>query len=502
MKALSNIIDGAKVMAFGYDGIVDKKRRKAPSTVTASEDQILKGSDRRKAIATPREQRRNNVLAAWAIRKHLDYVSHFTFQAQTSSKEYNQQLESLVRWWSRPKNCDIAGRHSLRKYTRLVEASRTVDGDIGVMRLRSGHIQAIEGDRIATPTSGTIPTDKMRLKDQKNLQNGVLLNNAGAARSYVVLKRKNNSKTLEFDRIVRATNMDLVAYYDRFDQVRGISPLMTALDTFADILEVQEYQRIKQKISSLFGTVIKRNLTDDNDGFNYTDDGSDTTGNNPRYDYELKTGMKLELDINDDLDLVESKTPGGSFIDFQTMCIHLALLALDMPMTMFDSRQSSYSAQRQDILNYQRSSKNKQEDLQEFLDTLVAWKLRQWIAQGLIGPPPGSAAGNINAPVGTAQNWIWRPCGVPWIDPLKEITAYNAGISSGLLSRKEAKSLMGCTDQTIDQTFDELAEEEESAVERGITIQVAMPGAITTRDEEGTRNDANETSQDRAIEDE
>jgi capsid protein len=486
MKALQNIIDGAKVSMFGYDALVDKKRRKAPTSATSSEDRTLANGEKRKAQATVRDMRRNYGLAAWMIRKHLDYVSDFRFCATTKDKAYNEQLESLMRWWSRPQNCDIAGRHSLSRYVRLAEAMRTVDGDIGTLLLKSGKIQAIEGDRIGKPSAGAIPVGSMTLDRQSMLQNGVLTNGQGRATNYVLLKRKVNSSSLEFDKVVRARNLKLLAYYDRFDQVRGISPLMTAIKTNTDIDEVQEYQRVKQKVSSLFGTVIERDQVDDDDGFDYTSDGETT----PKYDYTLKTGMKLELNKGDKLDLVESKTPGGSFIDFQTMSIHLALLSLDIPMSFFDSSQTSYSSRRSDVLDYQRSSKTKQADLIGFLDGLTAWKIAQWEAQGLLPARP----------VEGADTWIWRPCGIPWIDPLKEVNAYNIAINNGLLSRREAKNLMGCSDQPLEQTFQELSQEEAMAVEQGITLTVGMPGAPTTRDEE-VGNEANQPTADEGVTD-
>jgi len=164
-----------------------------------------------------------------------------------------------------------------------------------------------------------------------------------------------------------------------------------------------------------------------------------------------------------------------------------------LPMTMFDSKQSSYSAQRQDLLNYQRSVRAKQADLIDFLDELTAWKIGTWERSGLL--PRRERPQDGTTPVNPA--WVWRPCGIPWIDPLKEVNAYSIAVANGLLSRREAKNLMGCSDQSWERTIDELAEEEEMAVTKGATLQIAMPGSITTRDEEGVSNPANETVQDR-----
>ena len=51
-------------------------------------------------------------------------------------------------WWSQPVNFDITGRFGLQRFTRLAEMWRTVDGDMGVLKLSRALVQAIEGDRI------------------------------------------------------------------------------------------------------------------------------------------------------------------------------------------------------------------------------------------------------------------------------------------------------------------------------------------------------------------
>ena len=179
------------------------------------------------------------------------------------------------------------------------------------------------------------------------------------------------------------------------------------------------------------------------------------------------------------------------------MSIHITLLALDIPMSFFDSSHSNYSSRRSDVLDYQRAVKTKQADLIGFLDGLTAWKISQWERAGLLPPRP-TADNSLPAPI---DSWIWRPCGIPWIDPLKEVNAYSIAIMNGLLSRREAKNLMGCSDQPWEQTAKELAEEESIAEEQSFTLTVSMPGAATTRDEE-EGNTANETSQDRESENE
>ena len=81
-------------------------------------------------IANARDLNQNFSIAAWAIRRHLDYTSSFTFQPRTGDAELDASLANLMRWYSRPKNCDAASRHSLGEIIRMAEMRRTIDGDV------------------------------------------------------------------------------------------------------------------------------------------------------------------------------------------------------------------------------------------------------------------------------------------------------------------------------------------------------------------------------------
>jgi hypothetical protein len=46
-----------------------------------------------------------------------------------------------VRWWSQPLNFEVTGRFGLQRFTRLAEMRRTVDGDMGVLKLSRALVQ-------------------------------------------------------------------------------------------------------------------------------------------------------------------------------------------------------------------------------------------------------------------------------------------------------------------------------------------------------------------------
>ncbi len=207
---------------FGYDAVEDKDRRKPPAANTKSEDDLLTPGKRKKLTGATRDIHRNFSIAGWAIRKHLDYVSTFSFQSRTGSKELDDRIEEMFAWWMRPANCDVAGRHSLGRLIRLTEARRTVDGDVFLLKLSDGRLQAIEGDRVCTPTRG-LPAGV----NAKELTHGVQADKAGRPRAYCICKRSPLGGSA-FERIVRAAFMEHHGFFDRFDQLRGISPLAPA----------------------------------------------------------------------------------------------------------------------------------------------------------------------------------------------------------------------------------------------------------------------------------
>ncbi len=92
---------------FGrYIAAEPNQQRRDPGTRIQSSDALLDSQKRRRVVEGARELNRNFSVAAWAIRKHLDYVSTFTFQANTDDPVFNERLEALMNWYNRHPNPD------------------------------------------------------------------------------------------------------------------------------------------------------------------------------------------------------------------------------------------------------------------------------------------------------------------------------------------------------------------------------------------------------------
>jgi len=434
---------GISAQKFGYAAVEASNRRRAPLAVTRSEDDELPTAGRRKLIATSRDLLRNFSIAGWAVRQHLNYVATVSFQSRTGDTDFDRRLEDLFLWWSAPERCDIAGRHSLQSLLWLAETARVVDGDILILRTISGQLQLIEADRIFSP--------KVEGEKGRNIVGGVEVDEYGRALRYAVHRRLPGGG-FAFEKWVDADNAKLLGYYDRVDQVRGVSRLASVVNTLVDLYEGIDYAVAKAKIAQLFGLVTYRDARES--GFATEEVGG---SDGPRYEVKFGRGpFYLDLLDGDRAEILESKTPPAEFQEFCRQLICIVLKALDIPFSFYDESHTNYSGARQALLQYQQGLAQKREALLQLLDWITVWKISQWISAGILRLPKG--VGRI-----TDIAWEWIPMGMPWIDPLREIQADTMAIEAGLRSRSQILRERG---GDFFATADQLAVEEEYLRER------------------------------------
>lgn len=432
---------------FGrYIAAESSNQRRDPGTNIKSSDAILDTTKRRRLIEGGRELWRNYSVAAWAVRKHLDFVSTFTFQSSTQYPEFNAQLEKLMRWYSRSINCDVANRHSLRRIIRIAEARRVLDGDVFLVKV-NGKLQAVEGDRVQDPPN----------RDAKaTWVHGIHLAPGGRMMGASVYQRMQDGR-YQYEREIRAGNIMQLAYWDSFDQYRGVSPLASAIPEFQDCLEVKDYARAKAKVTQLFALAITREMAD-------SDDEEESGG---EYRIDLGKGpVKVELDPGDKMDFLESKHPSTEFQAFLTMCLQSALKSLDIPWSFYDEAYTNFFGSRAALIQYLQSVKSKREDLREILDRITVWKVLQWVAEGVLTLPRGLLVEDLA--------WDWIPSGMPWWNPAQEVQGDVLAIANKLRTRTEIRRERYGDDWK--DVVRKLAEEEEYMLELGLSpITTATP---------------------------
>lgn len=457
-----------------YDAATDKNRRKAATSTLRSEDRELTETKRKKLVGGARELRRNFAIAAWMIRKHLDFVASFNFQCNSPDKAVNDRVCALMDWYNRAENCDVANRHSLRKKVRLYEAHRVVDGDVAGLKIGGiggdrGKIQDIEGDRIRSGPPETLPNGR-------KIEHGVITNDAGKALAYQIHRRVGNGG-YEFERTVPASSVFMHGFYDRFDQVRGISPIASALNSLRDVYEGFDYALAKAKVSQMFGLKFTR------DAAETFDNVTDNTAAGGGYEVDFGRGpVVLDLDPGDDADFIESRNPSTEFQSFTQAIIMVSLKALDLPYSFYDESFTNFFGSRAALIQYQNSCRDKRADVLDLLRRVTTWRLGMFVDDGILKLPSMMALEDIA--------FTWTPAGMPWWDPAKEVKGATDAIAAGLRTRTEVR-LETHGDDWRD-VVDKLAEEEAYLKAAGVTV--AMPAATpdtTTQDDNNDDDQAN-----------
>lgn len=363
--------DRPLALGGGYDGGKTSERRKAVSTLLGSEDHVQTATERKRLVGNTRDLRRNHADAAWSIRKHLDYVATFRFQARTDDEGLNRELEAFVAWASEADRFDAAGKHSRQSFTRLAEAARTCDGDLLVLKMNDGSVKAIEGDRVRKPM-GRLP----RGFKADQFTHGVKSDLRGRATHYAIHDRQGG--VFVFRAIMAARLFWHLAYFDRFDQLRGVSPLASALNLHRDQYEARELALAKFKVEQLFALVFSRNAEEApgelTGGTDTDDDGEADSA--AGYDVDMGKGpVQLDLDPGDKAEFLNSETPGGHAIEFMTFVVSIAMKALDIPYSFFDSSKTNFYGGRADVMQYVKSASAKQLGNQSFLSGWFRWRL-------------------------------------------------------------------------------------------------------------------------------
>ncbi|MDE2100063.1 MAG: phage portal protein [Patescibacteria group bacterium] len=436
----------------GYDAVIDNNRRKRASGVNRSEDQELTPFDRWRLYTAGRDIARNFPAVAFAVRKHLDYVSKFSFRNKTKSAAA-EKFSQLVRTWARPENCDVAGRHGLLRMIRLAERSRTVDGDILIVKWTDGRLQLVEADRIRTPPGG-FPTG-INLNPMEFLH-GVQTDLAGRAEQFCVCRRARASDyslasgMFYFERMVPSDACWHHGYFDRVDQVRGVSPLAPAVNAFRDVYEGCDYALAKMKVSQFFGLVTTRESDQPLGTIAPVQPPTPLTLETQIYDNNPEpTGFKVDfgkapfhLDLNkgDEAKFLDSNTPSNELQSFVGIMLEMGMKALDIPFSFYRENYTNYSGQRQAWIQYAQSAEMKRSDNIELLNEILQWRISLWIEDGELQGAVEDYA------------WEWVPTAAPWIDPLKEIQADSQALSIGVSSRQRL-----CREQGLD--FFEVARE-------------------------------------------
>jgi lambda family phage portal protein len=140
-------------------------------------------------------------------------------------------------------------------------------------------------------------------------------------------------------------------------------------------------------------------------------------------------------------------------------------LDVDYPTLTGDLSQANYSSMRAGKLESQETYKKVQNHfISHFCLPIFEGWLRMAILSGQVNLPMSNFE-KYNNPKFRGRRW-------PWVDPTKDMTAAISGIEAGLRTRTDVIAEAG---GDLEETFEQLAEEERKAKELGLSFVKAEP---------------------------
>jgi capsid protein len=429
---------------FGYNAVEDKGRRQAPKPRVYHESEVLTKLKRRKLQATAQDQARNLSLVAWMVRKHLDYVSKFHLSFRTDT-ELDALVNRIFRWHGRPENLDYMQRFGRDEFFRMFELEKVLCGDAAILKLPGLKLQAIESDEI---TKGDGAPEGVN-------DSGLVVDAMGRPTHFAICKR--NPGIIAGSQYVHHSlepreNVIFDAYWTRFkSQYRGISPLSTAINTVQDLHEGFEWNMIKAKMHAIFGVAIMRKDDAGDGGMGGASGataettGATATDTGTTFDIDPRSVNLIDLNPGEDIKTVESGTPSSEFVEGSYLFIQIAMLALDIPVTFFDSRRSSFSARIADLNEYEVSNDAKRTKNRYVRQAYSDWVIEQiWNDAGSPWPLREVATRAGYGRLREVQEQVeWVASGSPWLDKLNQIAGDELGISLGLDNAVDAARRRG-----------------------------------------------------------
>jgi len=128
---------------------------------------------------------------------------------------------------------------------------------------------------------------------------------------------------------------------------------------------------------------------------------------------------------------------------------------------------------------YDRSCKAKRDVVLESLRRITVWKLQQWIISGLLVLPDGMTVNDV------PFEWVHR--GMPWWDPVKEISGDVMAIQAGLDNPYRICKERGRGE--FDENLKQIAKAKEAAELLGIQLSFIPPEVEENPEDPDTQED-------------
>lgn len=395
-----------------------------------------------------RHLQRNHDLARGALRT---MVNNFVgangiaveFQPRRADgsihKDYAYALAQAFREWKR--RPEVTRQHSWAQVQRLVASTWIRDGEAFAHELIGPVPYLTHTSRVPYSLEllepDLIPMDY----DQgARIRQGIEINAWGQPVAYHVYKQHpgENVRFVRGEDLKRvpADRMIKVSRVDRIGQLRGISEFASVITRLEDIKDYEESERVAAKVAAMLTAYVKRQAPD---GGGYMAPETDEQGNPRPRELSMAPGMIIDtLAVGEDIGLIDSKRPNPNLITFRQGQLRAFAAGFGISYSSASrDYNGTYSAQRQELVEQWVNYAVLTDD---FVSLFVQPVLERWV---LLAHMSGAVPRPADVVPGTEHDFLFIGQSMPWIDPVKEATAWVTLVRAGFASEVEVARRRG-----------------------------------------------------------
>lgn len=417
---------------------------------------------------------------------HIDH--DYLGMSKEEAKEWAANVEAEFDMWSESSlACDFVGKNDFYKLQHLAFHAWLQGGDSFSLFRRADaawhspyrlRIQLIDADRVSNPNgisqhalAGCIPLD-----NGNHIINGVEVDGDGRIVAYHIANSwpDYTISDVTWHRVEkwgRATGMPNILHLtkdERVGQLRGVPLVSSVIETIVQHSRYLNAEMVAAVLQAHFNGFVTSDansaiLAQPKGGAALGVDGDDSDDGegedaSVREDLPLDPGAVYQLRPGEKITFSESTRPGTQFEPFLRTLAAQTGAAIEIPGdVLLKEYNSSYSASRAAIQDFWEVVKKYRDWFQgDFCAPIYAEWLMEAVGSGRIKAP------GFFADARTRRAWLdhsWVGSAMPQLDPTKEVAAIKSMLEMGILTHKDATTLLtgGDWDKNISELEEEVA---------------------------------------------
>lgn len=434
-----------------YEAAKPTRLRKSARDLRSPDLQVQQGAVTLRALARNLEQ--NHDIARGALRTLVNNVigpNGIGIEPQPRRRDgsiHDEYADALrVAWRNWCLNPEVTHRHHWAKVQRLVGRTWFRDGECFAQRL-IGTVPLLDHGTLVPYSLEMIEPDLVPMEYQdlsRGIQQGIERNAWGRPTGFWCYKGFPNGDAWlkrSFDvKRIDASRMHHIASIDRIGQMRGVSEFASVITRLEDIKDYEESERIAAKVAASLTAYIKKGTPD-----MYGDTSVGGEKPNAAPEVTMGPGMIISgLAPGEDIGTIDSNRPNPNLITFRSGQLRAVAAGLGASYSsLARDYGGTYSAQRQELVEqWIHYAVLTDEFVGQFVQPVWQDFVLTANLSGVVPMPKDVDPDSMDDALFVGQS-------MPWIDPLKEASAWLALVQAGFASEVEVMRKRGANPRDV-----------------------------------------------------